>query len=61
MLYSTNETEPPHHKYFKNWTGSSTSMEVDIIATGFRLSETMHGVQYTQVIGNVDSSVLYTI
>ena len=36
-------------------------MEADIIATGFRLSETMHGVRYTQVIGDGDSSVLYTI
>ena len=40
---------------------SSTSMEADIIATGFRLSETMHGVRYTQVIGDGDSSVFYTI
>ena len=36
-------------------------MEADIIATGFWLSETMHGVQYAQVIGDEDSSVLYTI
>ena len=36
-------------------------MEADIIAMGFRLSETMHGVQYIQVIGDGDSSVLYTI
>ena len=36
-------------------------MEADIIVTGFRLSETMHGVWYTQVIGDGDSSVLYTI
>ena len=54
-------SEPPNHKCFKNWTGSSTSMEADIIATGFRLSESMHGVRYTQVIGDGDSSVLYTI
>ena len=36
-------------------------MVADIIATGFRLSETMHGVRYTQVLGHRDSSVLYTI
>ena len=36
-------------------------MEADIIATGFRLSESMHGVRYTQVIGDGDSSVFYTI
>ena len=51
------QTEPPNHQCFKNWSGSSTSMEADIIATGFRLSETMHGVRYTQVIGDGDSSV----
>ena len=54
-------TEPPNHKCFKNWTGFSSSMEADIIATGFRLSETMHGVRYTQIIGDGDSLVLYTI
>ena len=53
-------TGPPHYKCFKSWTGSSTSMEADIIATGFWLSDTMHGMQYTQVIGDGDSSVLYT-
>ena len=36
-------------------------MKTDIIATGFRLSEITHGVQYTQVTGDGDSSVLYTI
>ena len=53
--------EPPNHKCFKNWNGSSSSMETDIIAMEFRLSETMHGVRYTQIIGDGDSSVLYTI
>ena len=46
---------------FKNWTGSSTSMEADIIATGFRISEEMHDVRYTEVIGDGDSSVLHNI
>ena len=46
---------------FKNWTGSSTSMEADIIATGFQISEEMHGVRYTQVIRDGDSSVLHNI
>ena len=53
--------EPLHHVCFKNWTGSSMSMEADIIASGFRLSESMHGLRYTKVIGDGDSSVLYTI
>ena len=55
------KSEPPNHQCFKNWSGSSTSMEADIIASGFRLSESMHGVRYTQVIGDGDSSVFYTI
>ena len=33
----------------------------DINVTGFQQSENMHGVRYTQVIGDGDSSVLYTI
>ena len=36
-------------------------MESDIIATGFRQSESMHGLRYTKVIGDGDSSVLHTI
>jgi len=36
-------------------------MEADILAKGFRLSEIMHGVRYTEVIGEVDSSILYTM
>ena len=41
---SKEKSKPPNHKYFKNWTGLSTSMEADIFATGFQLSETMHDV-----------------
>ena len=52
---------PPQHMCFKNWSGSSTAMEADIIAAGFRQSEAMHGVRYTKVVGDGDSSVLYTI
>ena len=52
---------PPQHKCLKNWCGSSTSMEADIIAAGFKASESMHGLHYTEVIGNGDSSVLHTV
>ena len=52
---------PPEHMCFKNWSGSSTAMEADIIAAGFRQSEAMHGVRYIKVIGDGDSSVLHTI
>ena len=54
-------TKPPDHKCFKNWSGSSRSMESDIIAAGFRQSKSMHGLQYTEVIGNGNSSVLHII
>ena len=36
-------------------------MESDIIAEGFRLSETTHGVRYLKVVGDGDSSVMVTI
>lgn len=36
-------------------------MESEIIAAGFRQSENMHGLRYTEVIGDGDSSVLHTI
>ena len=55
------ETKPSCHMYFKNCTGSSTSMEADIITSGFQLSENMHGLRYMKLIGDGDSSVLYTI
>ena len=36
-------------------------MESDIIASGFKLSEQIHGLRYTKLIGDGDSSVLHTI
>ena len=53
--------EPSHHMCFKNWAGSSTSMEADIITSGFQLSENMQGLRYMKLIGDGDSSVFYTI
>ena len=35
-------------------------MEADIIAIIFSLSETMHGVRYTHIICDGDSSLLYS-
>lgn len=49
--------EPPQHKCFKNWSGTSTSMETDIIVEGFKNSLQMHGLKYTKMIGDGDSSV----
>jgi len=36
-------------------------MEADIIAARFKASESMHGLDLTEVIGDGDSSVLYTV
>ena len=49
------------HNCIKNWAGSSTAMESDIIVEGFNLSESMHGLRYMQFIGDGDSSVHYNI
>ena len=51
----------PPHKCYKNWTGSSCSMEADIIVEGFKLSESMHGLRYMWMIGDGDSSVHHSI
>ncbi|XP_074026881.1 uncharacterized protein isoform X2 [Leptinotarsa decemlineata] len=49
--------EPPEHKCFKNWSGTSTAMETDIIVEGFKCSLEMHGPKYMKMIGDGDSSV----
>ena len=36
----------PTHCCYRNWSGSSCSMEADIILEGFRQSEEMHGLRY---------------
>jgi len=46
------------HKCFKNWNGTSTSMEADIIVEGFRQSMSMHNVIFNKLIGDGDSSVM---
>ena len=53
--------EIPEHKCYRNWSASSTSMESDIIAEGFSLSESMYGLRYMSVIGDGDSSVMANI
>ena len=54
-------TPIPNHKYFRNWSGSSCSMEANIILEGFQQSERMHGVQYRWLIGDGDSSVYHAV
>ena len=48
---------PKQHKCYKNWDGSSSAMESDMIVEGFRAAETMHGVRYMRMVGDGDSSV----
>jgi len=50
--------EPNPHKCYKNWSGTSTSMEADIIVDGFSQSIYMHGLIYDKLIGDGDSSVM---
>ncbi|KAJ8912412.1 hypothetical protein NQ315_013479 [Exocentrus adspersus] len=53
-----NKSQPPNeHVCYKNWTGTSTSMECDIIVEGFKRSLDMHGVIYKRLVGDGDSSV----
>lgn len=44
------------HLCFRNWNGSSTAMEAEILAEGFKCSEDMYGIRYTKFIADGDSS-----
>ena len=46
------------HVCFKNWDGTSTGMESDIILEGFKQSISIHGLKYAYLVGDGDSSVL---
>lgn len=52
---------PSSHTCFKNWTASSGAMEADIISEGFGKSEEMHGLRYTILVGDGDSSTYKTV
>jgi hypothetical protein len=45
------------HICFKNWEGTSTSMEINLIVEGFKLSMQLHGLRYKFLIADGDSSV----
>lgn len=47
----------PENNCSKNWRGTSTSMETDIVLEGFRKSLQMHGLKYTTLVADGDSSV----
>ncbi|KAE8751166.1 hypothetical protein FOCC_FOCC002250 [Frankliniella occidentalis] len=48
--------EPPIHDCAKNWDGSATAMESDMIVAGFNESIARHKLQYRYYIGDGDSS-----
>lgn len=53
--------EPPTHTCYKNFSGSATAMEQDIIVDYFRTSEELHGVRFLKFVGDGDSSVMARI
>lgn len=53
-----NKKDCPPHQCFKNWNGTSTAMEADIIVQGFRQSVSVHNLIYDKLIGDGDSSVM---
>lgn len=52
---------PKKHKCFKNFEGSSTSMEGDILREGFLYSVEQHGLIYHKLIADGDSNSLKKI
>ena len=50
-------TEPNPHNCFLNWKESLQGMEADIILSGILEAESSHGVRYTKIIADGDSSV----
>lgn len=48
---------PSEHICYKNWNKPSTAMETDIIVEGFKNSIELHGLIYSQLVGDGDSSV----
>ena len=54
--------QPPQHMCYRNWLGSSASMETfKIVYEGFCLSERHHGMRYMHVTADGDSSVMATL
>ncbi|XP_026278759.1 uncharacterized protein LOC113206748 [Frankliniella occidentalis] len=54
--YEKRGEEPPEHDCYRNWKGSATSMEQDIIVKGFNISVETHKLEYRFYIGDGDSS-----
>lgn len=52
---------PEEHICYKNWSGTSTAMEADIIVQGFKQSLQSNNLIYSHLIGDGDSSVMKKI
>lgn len=52
---------PEEHVCYKNWSGTSTAMEADIIVEGFKQSLKSNNLIYSHLIGDGDSSVMKKI
>ncbi|RVE44807.1 hypothetical protein evm_010520 [Chilo suppressalis] len=50
------QTEIPNHIWFKNYTGSSSGMESEIICQGFETSISMYNIVYGRLIADGDSA-----
>lgn len=57
QYYERNNKPTKDHNCFKNYEGSSTAMEAEIIVEGFSRSIDIHGLRYLEFIGDGDSSV----
>lgn len=55
------EIDIPKHTCHKNYEGTSTGMEKEMIVEAFCTSEELHGVRYLRYIGDGDSSVMANI
>ncbi|XP_050306062.1 uncharacterized protein LOC126745672 isoform X2 [Anthonomus grandis grandis] len=55
--YENKKKDVPIHKCHKNWNGTSTSMEADIVLEGFKRSMELYNLKFTKMIGDGDSSV----
>lgn len=53
--------ETPLHKSFKKISGTSTSMETDIMVEGFKSSMEIYNLKYLELVGDGDSSVYSNI
>ena len=59
---AANRGNPPKkHECYRNWDGSSSAMETDMLVEGFKAAESMHGLRYMRMTGDGDSSVLPNI